>query len=919
MPGRRYLRPGMEGSGAHLRSGRGRGREGSRPLWAEEQTILLQKAAEKDELKKAFQILDVGQTLTVTKAKFRRVTEPLLFHLTEAEFDAALAELCSAYQDIEKAFRAIDVNQSGFVSLDYLKSVINGFLFPLPNEIFQELMNRSGLKAMGKIAWQQFLEKFWDDLNGISSHISKEKQQREEKRQTELSKRIKQIEDQTNKYAQNRTVDEVIKRLKDRVIQQAATIKDSFFVYNKQSHGKINKAGLRKVLEDHSMSMDDSQFNLLTERLGLTDGGLSLDFVAILADYMTAEECLSQFNDKLMEAYGDTYSAFRETDSNHDGIINMLDFQQFLDSFLLCFRDEEFLRLLGLLGMNLTSTLNYQEFCQLFHAQETKEMITDAELACDHAHYYLVIKARTRWHDLARNFQEFDSEGNGIKQPRDLKKFLFRFGIPITPEEFKQLWARYDTDAKRYLTHQEFLQKLGIEFAPANTGPSGHITEDSYAHLQAHNNNQLKKHSNLEEQQKQQNEALHVEIKKQIKDKSRDYFQDFSMAFHKVDKNREGYVTVCDLHRLLQEFNYYLDHHQSSSLLNSLGISIHDSKLSCFDFLRAIDDGGASKYQQRQKQAAPPANSAAFSLEQTIIKMKEIVASSDLFLKNLWNTVDVSAGGWLEYQDFSKKFSSELVMMPSSTPSAARSATSTKPATHAVQEPRMSSKPEHPKTSSSLVVQKSIPASSRPQTTKTTCSAHSLNCETIENKIRKNIQHSWTGILKVCQEKDVSERGEISVSDFLDIAEKFSLDLSEGEINQITTKYDLKKNGRFAYYDFLQSCVLLLKARESSLLQRVLIQKPKELMSPGPQTTSFFSVMLRIQPQILRCWRSMKRTFRSYDEGHTGLLHIADFKQVLHEYSINLTEEELFNIFEYYDKNLSSKISYNDFLRAFIQ
>lgn len=59
--------------------------------------------------------------------------------------------------------------------------------------------------------------------------------------------RIKQIEDQANKYAQNRTVDEVIKRLKDREIQQAATIKDSFFAYNKQSHRKINKAGLWKV------------------------------------------------------------------------------------------------------------------------------------------------------------------------------------------------------------------------------------------------------------------------------------------------------------------------------------------------------------------------------------------------------------------------------------------------------------------------------------------------------------------------------------------------------------------------------------------------------------------------------------------------------------------------------------------------
>ncbi|NXE79537.1 EFCB6 protein, partial [Cochlearius cochlearius] len=256
--------------------------------------------------------------------------------------------------------------------------------------------------------------------------------------------------------------------------------------------------------------------------------------------------------------------------------------------------------------------------------------------------------------------------------------------------------------------------------------------------------------------------------------------------------------------------------------------------------------------------------------------------------------------------------------MPSSTPSATSSAAFTKPATSAVQRQRVSSQPQRPKTSSSLVGQKSITTSSRPQTT-TTCSATTLNCEAIENKIRKNIQHSWTGILKACQEKDVSKLGEIPVSDFLDIAEKFNLDLSEAEIKQITTKYDLNKNGRFAYYNFLQSCILLLKPQESSLLQRVIIQKPQKPMSPGPQSLSFFSAMLRIQPQILRCWRPMKRTFKSCDESHTGLLPIADFRQILHEYSINLTEEELFNILEYYDKTLSSKISYNDFLRAFIQ
>lgn len=57
--------------------------------------IFLQKTAEKeDELEKAFQMLDVGQTLTVTKGEFRRVIETFLFHLTEAEFDVVLAEVC---------------------------------------------------------------------------------------------------------------------------------------------------------------------------------------------------------------------------------------------------------------------------------------------------------------------------------------------------------------------------------------------------------------------------------------------------------------------------------------------------------------------------------------------------------------------------------------------------------------------------------------------------------------------------------------------------------------------------------------------------------------------------------------------------------------------------------------------------------
>uniref|UniRef100_A0A8C3XP16 EF-hand domain-containing protein n=1 Tax=Chelydra serpentina TaxID=8475 RepID=A0A8C3XP16_CHESE len=1073
--------------------------------------------------------------------------------------------LHSAYQDIEKAFRAVDVSQSGFVSLDYLKSVINGFIFPLPNGTFQdpyffnllartlwETVSKALLKSrnststkairlvrhdlplkqdgkitrnelrrildcilfrisdkdfqdlikiidpehMGCLSYHKFLDLFeereslvsvedvlsdkimenWKDFHKAlqtcdpkcTGIISRNQLRKIVQiyltcfHAQSFNFRMKQIEDQANKHTKNRTVDEVIERLKDSVIQQEATIKDSFLAYNKQPNGKISKDGFRKVLEDHGMPMDDSQFNLLTEKLGFPNGGLSyLDFVSVFEDprlngpgatlycspnhrvnstkfhYMTAEECLSQFNDKLMEGYGDTYSAFRKIDRNRDGIINMFDFRCLLESFVFILTDEEYSRLLGILGLNLNSTLNYQEFLQL-----PKQTITDSELACDQAHYYLVIKAQTRWHDLARTFREFDSEGNGIVQPEDLRAVLFRFAIPITPKEFEKLWARYDTVAKGYLTHQEFLQKLGLEFAPADTGLSRHIVEDNYASLMEHYSNQQKKHLEMEEQQKQQTKALHVgDIKK-------DYFQDFNKAFYKLDKNKDGYITVDDLHRMLQEFNYYLDDEQFNSLLNSLGISIHDSKLSYFDFLRAIDDGRASKYQQRQKHAAPPASFAMLSLEKTLIKIKEIVTSSyDLlykafslfdkegtgavkalefrqvldhfcfklsdkqfrhllkklriyenhtvdwkfFLKNinllleteegqkvaqpkssqelskkdiltriqevvtarfntisqefkdidcekvntiskedfrgicnhhfllltdeqfenLWNTVPVDADGKLKYCDFLKKFNSEVVTMPSDTPATNNAVCSSKPATPAEPGSRLPSQPSRPKTASSPLGQ--TPMSSRPRTAMA-WSPPLLNCEPIENKIRKIIQHSWREILKDCREKDVDRLGEISTSDFLAIAEKFSLNLSKEEVSQIATKYDIKNNDKFAYCDFLQSCVLLMKPQESSLLQRMSIQK-----SPGPQSLTFFNAMLRIQPQILHCWRPMRRTFKSFDESGSGLLSVQDFRQVLRQYHINLTEEEFFHILEFYDKSLSSKISYNDFLRAFLQ
>ncbi|KAK2505866.1 hypothetical protein MC885_003766 [Smutsia gigantea] len=193
------------------------------------------------------------------------------------------------------------------------------------------------------------------------------------------------------------------------------------------------------------------------------------------------------------------------------------------------------------------------------------------------------------------------------------------------------------------------------------------------------------------------------------------------------------------------------------------------------------------------------------------------------------------------------------------------------------------------------------------------------NCEPIESKLRKKIQGCWREFLRECKEKDVNKQGEIATSEFLALVEKFNLDMNREERQQLTMKYDLKNNGKFAYCDFIQSCVLLLKAKETSLMQRMKIQNAQKMKEAGAETSSFYSALLHIQPRIVHCWRPMRRTFKAYDEDGTGLLSVADFRKVLGQFSINLSEEELFHILEYYDKTLSSQIPYNDFLRAFLQ
>ncbi|XP_043823825.1 EF-hand calcium-binding domain-containing protein 6 [Dromiciops gliroides] len=1013
-------------------------------------------------------------------------------------------------QDFHTLLKTYDIGDTGLISRNNLKKILQTFCRYLSDEHLTKLCDKFQDVISGGILYKKLLSSIgvpspthdspvtvqsFQSLNGIC-------------RREDIFERSKHS-DYKNDPTKNKTLEEVIESLKNWIQLQDIGFRDTFLEYSKHPLEKISKEEFRKVLEDNGMPMDDEQFGLLVKKIGYKNEGLSyLDFASgfeasdgkpsgqeppvvqtvptsvtpktsFESHFTTADDCLKNFSKRIKETYGDAYSAFYKTDTNHDGIINMTDFRTMLHHMLITLKEEEFMRLLESMNLKPGLTLNYREFRNLCEKRQFKKddppqrlirpkpKNTDSDLACEQAHNYLVSEARNRWFDLSKNFLETDNEGNGILRRRDIRNSLYGFDIPITPREFEKLWARYDTTQKGYITYQEFLSRLGIEYSPSIHRPYAVDHFNFMGHF-------TKPEQILEETK----ELQHYLESRPFKDKFKDHYQDISLAFAKLDKQKNAFISLNELQKVLQEYHPNITEEEITTMLKSWGISYNDNIIYYHEFLKALDNLKRVKAHPKEKEECQPIVFSVLTPDQVLKKMKEMVSANyntffkafaaydkedtgiikasdfaqvikdlclklkdsqytyvlkklrlhlnthinwkfflrnfpcffeetaaewsdkmqracrpkspkDQFLKDiltrirdvvtaryliiaqefsdldcsksnlisredfkgifnrhiqilndeqfesLWNELPLNSEGRLKYQDFLSKFNMEKALSPPATGDSVktqRSGGNTPEAEAAAAAAPAATAPAPAPGSAPATGGGSAPGSApRPQTGDeivpgTAASAASRawvpplqNCEVIENKLRKKIQGCWKEMLKECKEKDVDKQGEITVAEFQALVDKYNLEISKDECQHLITKYDLKNCGKFAYCDFFQSCVLLLKAKETSLMQRMKIQQVYMMKGSGTQSASFYAALLRIQPKILHCWRPMRRTFKSYDESGTGLLSIADFRKVLRQYGINLSEEEFFHILEYYDKTLSSKISYNDFLRAFLQ
>ncbi|XP_073687728.1 EF-hand calcium-binding domain-containing protein 6 [Garra rufa] len=1049
---------------------------------------LRQHVSDNQPLLEAFLDFDKNRTGFVSRDELRRALENLNFHLTDEQF-TALADVLDVeradavnYQQFldflhhqrpivveeilkEKLFENYDIliesitnttqNQSDTIPPEDLRRLIRQHGLPLSERHFSKLCEP--FLEGGNVNYKLFLKSLGvpETIEGRLRIIEREEKAHEASMLNIKAQAVKDV---------------VLRKLKDRLQRRGMSLQDYLMCKRKSMAVVLTLRDFCKILDDCGIFLEGSQFQLLIESLGFNLGSISVnDFVAKYEEVttpekdkdrqtknvqtptlLTAEDCLGQLKKRIKEYHGDALTAFRLMDKNRDGVVNRIDFRALFDSLMFVTQDKEYQRLLDLLGLTPGGTLNYAEFYnKVLSSSKMKSQHLDntskdgfLEIACDQVHDYLAAIAQKRPSELSKAFCQLGDDVKSIMTKNGLKQLLFKYYMPITPNEFEKLWCRYDEEGNGFVTWTEFLRKLQITLDEDNQSDA----------IQEHLPDRGISTPNLE--------VILQNLRKWIE---RD-FESVSGSLVVLDKNKDGHVTMMDLLSLLHRHGFRLTEQQLTHLLNLLGFDGSLKELPYLDFLKhlagsQVSSGSAVEPPQGLPVGSPEPEEDVEELspERAIQRVKELVtASSDTLYKafsafdktgdgvisqtefrqvldhfcmrlsdvqfrkllselrinegeeimvdwkeflqvfnlhkqetadewlkkihkmrfpnqprplvtsdilrrvqevvsarmytitkemvdldyanintiskmdfkticdrhfmrltdeqfeDLWKMLPVNGFGNLEYREFLKKFSGEqqgLKKDAKSLPGSARS-TLERPASL-----------RRPKTAPCAFRRSASSISERIQRPSTASrrSTPLLNCEDVEMKVRPKIQDCWRHIQWRCRQADPERTGEIDVDIFLEILRSLHIELSPLEFEQLAVKYDIKNSGRLSYPDFLRHFVLMFSPQVITSSHRLKLQLPRTPMSPGPLSGQCVEAMLRISRPIQLFWRQMRQKFIAFDKERTGKISLQDFRKVLRQYSVNLSEEEFFHFTSFFDKNLSGKISYNDFLRIFLK
>ncbi|XP_041351388.1 EF-hand calcium-binding domain-containing protein 6-like [Gigantopelta aegis] len=987
--------------------------------------------------KQAFLEFDKNRDGKVTRKEFRRIIEKFAFHLEDAEFkklmtamdpqhtndisyhdflevfeeketlaghkwlnsvhrfndkpkpailawktveDLLREKITERWKSVAKAIVFYDRRAEGLMAPRNLKKIIDRHILPVSTEHFEHMLKRCAVHHDGKVNYIEFLENLNidvapGDLIGLSKQIIDGSDKAEFLRLEDHYKRSDLVDEHLSGRCSMMTAEEVISRLKDRMIQHDTEIRNTFLTYDKKRRGKVSKRVFREVLADFNILMTDEQFNVLVSKLDFNSGFMNYyDFIASFSDPqptglgeeiertgnhrvnpihgdefgMSALEVESKLRAKLRENFADLRSAFYKFDDDHNGILNKSNFRRMLEAFMFVMTEEEYEKLCLRLGIDKKSCISYGQFLDCFEVRDSEEghkwlhsvhMYNDTEpvplQTAEQAHELLVTKAYNQWNDVTKAFLGMHNKSQGIITKQDLGLLLKKFLIPITNEEFKKLWARYDRENKGYISHQNFLENIGAEdYAPADVGVSEDIIGGSCKALIEHSKTQRIMHEQITLKQANLGTGMTAEwIEKQLREKMVEKFEDFYKAFQKYDTKKRGYLSVREIQKVLFNLNFFISDEEFFRLLDRIGLHTKKSQLNYEKFLKAFDDGRASRYGKRTKDVQIETY-PNLSPEDAQTKLRDqLMAQSDA-IGRAFAAFDRNQCGALPMADFRRILDMFCFQLTDAQWKHLKG---------------MLRILVDGQVDYALFMEQFVSVELEDSTRWLMNKPQLMTIDEVQERLQESIQAHYVSLSNAFAELDYAQIGVVPKDQFRDTLNKFIFRLTDEQFENLWLTLPVNAFGNLNYHEFLlmycdsnpnvtdssrivKSNVNHVSPRlpgrpQTSMSQRSLsrmdMSRPLTMQSRAMSRASTplvnaDSAEIKLKDVVFRKWKDIQYMCRKYDGENTGTISIYDFRDLMRQYGVHMSPEDFENIITKYDIHENGRFCYPDFLRHFI-
>ncbi|XP_065197892.1 EF-hand calcium-binding domain-containing protein 6-like [Sycon ciliatum] len=816
----------------------------------------------------------VPKKMDPLKKADRALNRPLPEQVSEAEVEARVRHaVVSNREKMRRAFRMHDrTGGLGRIRRDDFCQVMNSFVMVMTKEQFDRFWAAFDVVGDGYMDYETFME----TIASSSGHTVPSKSSKGLKPHVDHSS-LAEVGQRLVADPKSVPLQHIENQVRNLMKKKRTELQEVLSEASERSDGFVQRAQLKRAMDDTLVPIDDSVFQGILLSVGLTKASRSIpyeDFMrrflanedrAVLAEAVTEKVPGSDGHvvgpDKGMDlntifaiirrdipvGSAALLTKFVQNDADRTGQVSAFELRSILGSYNVHLPESGYRCLMEYLDPRGKGMLRYHEFLEKFAptvGEGKKKWLNDVnnynrarpaeDMTFRQFKNNLQDKMRAKGKPLSELFLEIDTNKDGTISPQELREFLQENYLNSSDANFQRLWQLCDINRDGMIQFSEFLSAMGLELNPGDVqGVSQQIAGASTQQAAKHSEDQRKKMLAISEKSGEQAMVNYQQWQRAKRTLSQRVDSGhLKAAFEAFDGDHDGQLSAHQLAEMLQHLKIVEDDEIMACALSGAGEQF------AYEQIPALFDANPFvAAEQSLQQGRPPVRASARPPAGT--SNKKANETPPLFRR----------------------------------------------------EPRK-------------------PAAAATSTSQAQGPKVTLRAEEIAERLREMIQLKFADMHSAFRKFDSNLDGFINRKEFQKVLVNFHFKLDKAELEKLLTHIGMKADdAMLRYEDFLQ----FFGAREGSDAHRFLISTHRYNTALEPSKMTAEQACKELPYKIADAFKTVHEAYKAVDQDGSRLVKRPGLKKLLDRFNIPMTNVEFEKLWRMFDSNNDGSLQVDEF------